>query len=462
MSNVPNNTGGNLTISTPRKRGRKPGAYYTADNIRIEGLTRHKGDNRWRISATGESFFEPDERLAIARFEATMAKLKGKSVVRLPLGPQAGYVEARQAAIDAGARKLYAHVTPEGPEFFIAVGSPQYYAAVREMLINDPVDLSLKTGVEWVARGAGLAKPEPSPTMDELIENYAGTPGSKITPSRGGKPGITDEEKTRCRRFWKEFAVAVGIKTIRELTHDHVAGYEAWIAEHVDSPKSVKHRYTRVRTIIAYGLKRGKNLDDCQRALNVLKMLEAPGGDALDPQPVSTADFWAIHKQVVKAGDKTFAALMLFALNAAMYPSEVGAVKWTELDLKRGEFSSKRNKTDVPRVAVLWPETIKAINSLPRDREHVFCTIRQHYTRMSVFREWNTYRTAAEKTSIKFNQIRDAAFTIACRTDLSQARVLAGHRLPGAVDNYVRRDPGFVSEACKAIGSEFNVALHVK
>jgi hypothetical protein len=47
--------------------------------------------------------------------------------------------------------------------------------------------------------------------------------------------------------------------------------------------------------------------------------------------------------------------------------------------------------------------------------------------------------------------ILDASFTAACRQDLDQARILPGHKLPGAVDAYVLRDPSFVADACKAI-----------
>jgi hypothetical protein len=54
-----------------------------------------------------------------------------------------------------------------------------------------------------------------------------------------------------------------------------------------------------------------------------------------------------------------------------------------------------------------------------------------------------------------FAQIRDAAFTAACRVSLDQARVLAGHRMPGAVDHYVLRQPQFVRKACEAIRTLF-------
>lgn len=60
---------------------------------------------------------------------------------------------------------------------------------------------------------------------------------------------------------------------------------------------------------------------------------------------------------------------------------------------------------------------------------------------------------------VTFSQIRDAAFTAACRLSLDQARVLSGHRLPGAVDHYVLRQPQFVAPVCAAIRTEF---LNVK
>jgi integrase len=437
--------------STPRKRGRPSAEHRLADGTKIIGLARHKGDKRWRISATGETFFEPDERLAVARFEAAMAKARGEDVIELPLGRGMTPEAARRAALDAGTSRYRAYVRRGRPvEYVAAIGSPQFYAAVREMLIDDPIDLSLKTGVEWVARGADLPRPTPSPTLQELIDTYA------------AKAGITGEEVSRCKRFWKQFAEVVGIKTIRELSHDLVERYERRLAQTDLAPKSVKHRYTGVRTVIAYGLRRGKGPEDCRRALDILAMLEAPKADALDPNPISPADFWAIYDAAVNAGDGTFAALMLFALNAALYGSEVGAVRWDDVDLTKGEFSARRHKTGVGRVAVLWPETTRAIQKLPRDRATVFNTKVQGYNRFSIHREWTAYREAAAIKGVTFAEIRDAAFTVACRVSADQARVLAGHRMAGAVDHYVRRNPGLVADACVAIRKAFSVPAHVK
>jgi integrase len=149
--------------------------------------------------------------------------------------------------------------------------------------------------------------------------------------------------------------------------------------------------------------------------------------------------------------------MMLMALNAAMYAGEVSALKWSEIDLVAGTLVTRRPKTGVSRVAVLWPETVAALKALPREGDHVFYTRVRSYTVFSALDAWRKYREAAGLGGdITFCMVRDAAFTIACaETTSDMARVLAGHRLAGAVDNYVRRAPMFVRPACDAIRSHF-------
>jgi integrase len=430
--------------STPRRRGRSIGFYRDSSGEEHKGLTR-RTDGRWRISATGEFFREPDERLAIARFHAIMAKLRGEDKVAMPLELRGDMEAAFAAVATLDASKLTAEFAPGRPAIYTAtvgVGSAAFFAIVREMCINDPKTLSLKTGVEWLSRGADLPKPTPSPTANEMIEAYT------------SKPKLTKDESTRCERFWNEFVSATGIATLRELTHEKVAAYEQKISGQGLAPKTVKHKFSAIKTVIAYGLRRGKCVEDCRRCLDILAMLETENGNTLDPRPIAVADFWKIHAAAFKAKDVSFAAMMLAAANLCMYPSEVAALKWDDLDLKRGEFSAKRNKTSVPRVGTLWPETLAALKKLPKNRPNVFIRRTAAYVRATIHIDWTNYRKAAG-VKATFNQIRDASFTVACRASLDQARLLAGHRLAGAADNYVLRQPQAVAAACEAIRAEF-------
>ena len=130
--------------------------------------------------------------------------------------------------------------------------------------------------MEWVSRGGGLPKPEPSPTMKELIETYA------------AKTSVTAEEIRRCKTLFGKASRSYGIATVRELTHDHVVKYEKHLANEANlSPKSVKHRYCRIRTVIAYAMSGARTRMTPTTSLERPANVRSAGADALDPNPVS-------------------------------------------------------------------------------------------------------------------------------------------------------------------------------
>lgn len=57
---------------------------------------------------------------------------------------------------------------------------------------------------------------------------------------------------------------------------------------------------------------------------------------------------------------------------------------------------------------------------------------------------------------IRCSVIRDATFSIACESgSLEAAKALAGHRLPGVTDHYLKRNVRFVTVACNAARDAF-------
>jgi integrase len=299
-------------------------------------------------------------------------------------------------------------------------------------------------GIERIGWLTDMEEPIESPKLGEILKLYI------------AKPGLTVNEIGRSKLFWGEFTRAVGVQTAREIKHDQIAAYEKSVQGRGLSPKSILHRYRKIRTMLAYAIKRGKGASDCRKALDVTEMLEVKNHTPLDPRPIAPKQFWAIYDAAVAAKDHTFAAMLLVVLNMAGYAGEVAALKWEEINLKTGEVATRRLKTGVPRVCVLWPETLKALKKLPQQGEYLFYTKVRSYTVFSALDSWRKYRDAAKlPDALVFGQVRDAAFTIACRTSLDAARVLAGHRLPGAVDHYVLRQPQFVKDVCDAIRKEF-------
>lgn len=396
--------------------------YRTTWGTRVEGLSR-KADGRWRVAVSGETFVEADERLAIARFHAMTKK----------------------ESYDGGA-KLESSVNENGTLFFKAeTDEAAFWAKVREEIIMRPEYVAKMTGIEQIAYLTDIKKPTPSVTLEDLGELYA------------TKVGLTPNEASRSRLFWKEFTKAVAVPTVRDIDHDAIARYEGVVQSGGYAPKSKLHRYRKIRTIFAHAIKRGRAIVECRRALDCTAMLEVKDATPLDPRPIKADDFWTMHNTATKADDSVFAAMLLMALNCCLYPGEAAAIKWEEVDLKAGELVTSRPKTGVSRVAVLWPETVKALEALPRRGEYVFNTCVRSYTVFSALASWRKYREAAElDDAIVFSMIRDAGYTAACRSSmLDQARVLAGHRLPGASDHYIKRNPQFVAKACEAIHAEF-------
>jgi len=438
--------------TTKRKTGRPQGYHRTADGIRVDGLTRRK-DGRWRVSATGQLFTEPDEKRAIDRFMA----LVGQQIptVSIDTNTTVSSMDAgRKQAEQFGARGFVLIRRKNGWElrFSSPVAESAYWSRVRKDLIERPLYSAAKTGIEQVAYLGELKRPADSPKLAELIESYS------------SKPGLSRQEQARSRVMGETFVRLSGAASLEDITHATVTEYEKKLATKGLAPKSVSHFYSKIKTIIAYALKRGTDAKECRRALDVLGMLITPKTSRLAPSPISKQDFWAVYGAARKSGDTTFCAMMFLALNAAMYGSEAAAVRWDEVDLKRGELVTNRNKTGVPRVAVLWPETVRAIKALPHQRDTLFLGERRSYTATMIWKKWNEYREAAgTPAAVQFSSIRDGSYTQACRTaSQDKARILAGHRLPGAMDNYVQRNPQFVAEACRAIHTEYFPAPRAK
>jgi integrase len=413
------------------KRGRKAKDHvYSWDGQTINGLYR-KNEKVWRVRATGREFTEPDERLAVARFLQMTA-----------VEPVAFPVREAPPGVPQDLTPASARFDEARGKWVTLVEKQAVCDLFREWLIRDRHEMARLCGIPQLAWIEDLKRPD-APTMRTLIDTYA------------AKPRISTNELNRVKSFWKEFCSVVKIQSLDELTHEHVEAYERYVHRECElAPKSIKHRYGRIRTVVRYGLKRGKGASYCREALDKLAMLEMADGDPLDPKPIDGADFRRILLDVEKAKDHTFKAIMLLALNAALYSSEVAAIRWQDVDLKRCEFVSHRNKTKVPRIAVLWPETVAAIESLPRQGDYLFYTTRRSYTTFSVLERWRAYRQAAGLDHLTFSQIRDAAFTIACSISTDQARMLAGHRVPGSADNYLKRHAKAVAEVCRAIHGE--------
>lgn len=444
-----------MVSSTKRGRKRKP--YICPWNDQhVDGLYEVKGTNRWRITdgpLAGTEFRENDPHEAVSRFYGMQ---KRQTIDLVTASGEYQTAEQIDAMIDKWRRTggTLRSTAAGKMEIVTPVDEAQFWTRVRKELEDRPQYAALMTGIEWLGWHSHQ-RPEKADTLEDLGQFYL----------EHNKLSVNELSRSKC--FWAEFekvAQRLTITTVDGITHDLAHKYEAYVDERNLSPKSKLHRYRKIRGILHFAIKRGRSIDHCRKALDVLAMLEVKNAHPLDPTPISPADFWAIYAQAKKAGDDAFAAMLQTALNGALYSGEVAAVRWDEIDFATGGFVSRRSKTGVSRIAMLWPSTLAALKPLPHDRDEVFCTKIRSYTVHSVGDKFETYRDdAGVDKAITFSWIRDAAYSIAMQAgDFAKAEMLSGHRLPGTSDNYLRRNPQLVAVACQAIAKTFDVVGNVK
>ncbi|MCP4589927.1 MAG: tyrosine-type recombinase/integrase [bacterium] len=314
-----------------------------------------------------------------------------------------------------------------------------FYAKARELILKDPRTFADRVGIPQIGYLEGLKPPEPSPALKEIGAIYQ------------DKAQITRHERGRSKTFWAEFQKAVAVKTIREITQEHIVSYCDAVMSAGQSQTWIKHRFAKVKTVLRFAQNRTKTPEDIERVLTFCRMLSPPRRNAADPHPIGREDFRAL----LDIADDKWKAVLLCALNFCMYGKEVADIEKPEIDLTNGTLLTDRNKTGVTRIAVLWDRTRSAIRNAPRHRPSRLFLNRAAtpYHPDHIRRGFDRLRKAAGVAdTVKFSDIRDGAYTAAVQSgaDMTLAKLLGGHAT-GVSDYYVRRNPKMVVDACKAI-----------
>jgi integrase len=401
-------------------------------------------DGRWRASGPEKyTFTEADESVAVARFLQWKSQEEGtKDDFVVPVARVSG-MENLQAFLKGDSKKPYqieVDVGPGGePKFTVnrAVDEAQFWADLRQLIITQPQYVAEMTGIEAIGYLNELKKREPSPTLEEVCRLYL------------SKPKLSPNWRAKSKQFWKEFVETVNVRTLREVTQDHLIEYGDMVLDAGETPTYARQRFGAIKSIINYPSKRGKWAEDVKRALAFCSVLVPPKKSATDPRPIDPADFRAL----LDKSDPQMKAILLLALNCCMYAAEVAVLNWSDIDLNKGTLVTQRSKTGIVRIATLWPETIEALKTLTQNGEAIFRTeagTQADY--LCIYRLFKIVRGAAEREKIQFSQIRDSSYTAAVEsgTDINTCRLLGGHAT-GISDAYIRRRPAMVQAACDGI-----------
>ncbi|MFA9480433.1 tyrosine-type recombinase/integrase [Phycisphaerales bacterium AB-hyl4] len=428
------------------KKGRPHKPYRTSWGENIDGLRRRSSDGRWVIVQTGKMFSEADERRAVNRFRQWQAEQKQAEITiatfrrgRRASGKRWKGLQHRILPTAQGT------VRPSDYDVFAEIPEPELWAWFREQLIKRPEYVAEQVDIPEVARLANLPTPKPSPTLDEVGTLYV------------EKPGLSEAESKKAKTRWAEFVKAVKVRTLRELSVENVNVYGDGILETIKkknlSPVYARQRFGLIKTVLNHSRRRGLNPDDVRHALDCCAVLVPPKARTPNPEPISREHFATL----LDAADVEMKAALLLALNLCMYPSEVAALEWSEIDLAKKAVLTHRNKTSIIRVGVLWDRTVKALEAVEGNRSgFVFKSDRIHRLNDATMRKrfWRLRKACGlDGDKVQFQHIRDGAYTAAAETDvvdLAHVRALAGHS-SGISDHYLARHPRIVAKAVAGI-----------
>ena len=420
---------------TPTRRGRHSIPHRTAWGAEVHGLYRIPGPrHRWRIVATGERFTEADERRAVQKFRdweaqnrPTAVNVPSTVVDNLVRDPATGTVSV-----------IFQRPLTQGQDF---------WPWLRKLLVDHPEYVARMTGLPEVAGLRHLNIPGEPLKLSAILTAYL--------THNGGKPAT----KAATKRTWEHFITQTAATTLDDLTVERLLDYRKATETDVPSPRTRKFYYSKIKTVLAFGLKVGMDTGQIRRSLDrcavlwTVERIPAP-----KPVPISREDFHTLLKAAETRPWQVWRPWLLLGLNLCMHIGEVCELKWDELDLKAGTYCSIRTKTEahrIPRAATLWPETLEALKAVRHKSAYVFTS--QHGTKYGRSRRCNTFadfrKAAGVDNHVTFDCLRDGAYTAAMHgaPDERWARLLAGHRAPGLQDSYVLRNPEIVRPACDAV-----------
>ncbi len=340
----------------------------------------------------------------------------------------------------------------DGNRQFVRYDLPtgDFWRLVREAALSDPETFRQETGLRVVDQGMA-----PSAKLSEILDAYL---------SKRKKP--SDDEIKKVRRYWDFFVAAVApAKQVQDVDADALTRWEdaAYAKYNNDgSPKTLAHRFEYVQRLFNYAVKKQIDTEECQRVVAAIisAKAELPGLRNLNPNPISVD---ALHA-LLDSADKKWKAILLTALNLCYYPVDVRTLPKAAINLKTGVVIFDRAKTgQTTRVGILWKQTRVALrnymDSQPHDGEEVFITqYGKPYTAQGLR---TAFRFLRDKTdvgsSIELAHVRDGAYSAAIEGGATEtiAKILAGHKITGMGDAYIKRNPKMVADAVKAIEKHY-------
>jgi integrase len=403
-------------------RGRKADHFRTSDGTTILGLI-HQRDGRYRVLATGQRFTAASETEAIATYRR--------------LSPQQETIDVPITSTD--------EMSDSNNIWFMSnrITGSDFWPWLRELLVTRLGQVADKTGLPGLATLDLTKQPQSSPKLASIRDLY------------DTKNEANWRTKGQVKAAFARLRQITGAKTLDDLTTEALITFREAINSQL-APTGAAQVFSKIKSALSFAAKYGQHdAEAIAKAIARAKALYAPRSNGHNkPTPMSTADF----RTLLQAADTQWRAILLLAMNMALYAEDICELRWADFNLDAGTYTGQRQKTSVVRVGCLWPETLTAIKALPRKGESPYLFTSKTGTRYMATTLYDVYKDLRESVGVTtpFSGLRDAAYTIACeKCDERIARVFAAHKAAGLLDAYVQRRPEFVKPATDAIREAF-------
>lgn len=151
---------------------------------------------------------------------------------------------------------------------------------------------------------------------------------------------------------------------------------------------------------------------------------------ALEAEPrarvLSDAELQRVMASIDAETDPYVRAAFRLLIETGARKSEVLAAKWTDLDLRNGEWRIPRTKSGRSLTRPIPPSVAKVLTALPRSETWVFPGIQSH--RADLRRAWDRVRSDANVADVRIHDLRRTfGHSVAREAGLHVASKLLGH-----------------------------------
>ena len=300
-----------------------------------------------------------------------------------------------------------------------------------------------------------------------LFQSYAIWPHLNIFnnvafPLIYGQGNYSKKEIGECQRAWKEFLNTISASTIAEVTDNDIFLFNdvIWKKYKRDSLSStwIRGRFTRIKTILKFYIKRGRdNRAEIRRVLDLCASFELPPKTGKLAQAISKSNF----QTLIDNADVKWKLIYLLGLNCGYYASDISNLKRDYIRSEEGVTYTvyPRPKNAGIRINVFWDITVATYKEYLRECDFISPYLFKNVaggklTEHSIRRGFaRRRRHLGLPSSLKFENLRDGAASAMFGrvADKELRNVTLGHRISDEEERYITLHPEMVRQCSDAI-----------